>query len=355
MSKVLEFAERLMRQPAAPYCEGGVAKEVKSICDEEGLEAERDAYGNWIVAINSHAKTRPLVLAAHMDHPGFRLKKTEGGWAGEFLGGVGDAYFKEGIRLVLMPGRKSGKLGPRIKDKTFEIEVGEDGEFQFAVWDLQDFSVKDGQIAGRACDDLIGVSAALAALVELKRGGGGERVMAAITRAEEVGFHGALALCASGKLPKDALVISIETSREIPPVRMGQGAIIRVGDRASVFDSRATRYLGEVAATLEPKGIQSQRALMSGGTCEGTAYQEEGYLTAAMCVALGNYHNCGAREEIAEEYVNAADVASLVAILAECGRRTNDYPALTGKLNERLGKLRAEALANLAGKGVTEA
>ena len=36
-----------------------------------------------------------------------------------------------------------------------------------------------------------------------------------------------------------------------------------------------------------------QRCLMSGGTCEATAYQLYGYETGGLCIALGNYHNRG--------------------------------------------------------------
>ena len=43
---------------------------------------------------------------------------------------------------------------------------------------------------------------------------------------------------------------------------------------------------------------------MSGGTCEATAYQLYGYRTAALCVALGNYHNCGPDLTIAPEFVD---------------------------------------------------
>jgi len=46
---------------------------------------------------------------------------------------------------------------------------------------------------------------------------------------------------------------------------------------------------------------------MQGGTCEATAYALYGYRTAAMCVALGNYHNCGPGDRIAPEYVSLED------------------------------------------------
>src|SRR5262249_13137423 len=135
-----------------------------------------------------------------------------------------------------------------------------------------------------------------------------------ISRAEEIGFRGALAVAAGRVLPKNALVISLETSRELPGVRMGGGVILRVGDRTSIFDSEATRFLAEAAGELKSakKNFQFQRALMSGGTCEATAYQEFGFQTAAVCVALGNYHNCAERNRIAEEYISIADALSMV-------------------------------------------
>jgi len=143
-------------------------------------------------------------------------------------------------------------------------------------------------------------------------------VIGVISRAEEVGFHGALAVAASRQLPKSALVISLETSRELPPAKMGRGVVIRTGDRASIFDSTATRFLAEVAAELgrRDKSFQFQRALMYGGTCEGTAYQEFGFQTAAVCVPLGNYHNCGPQNKIAAEYVSLADACAMVDLLA---------------------------------------
>jgi putative aminopeptidase FrvX len=45
---------------------------------------------------------------------------------------------------------------------------------------------------------------------------------------------------------------------------MGQGVIVRVGDRTSIFDSKATRYLTEIAAGLQKRGLKFQGALMSG-------------------------------------------------------------------------------------------
>src|SRR3954471_4187874 len=93
---------------------------------------------------------------------------------------------------------------------------------------------------------------------------------------------------------------------------MGEGVIVRVGDRTSIFDDTATAAL--TAAATEAK-IPFQRRLMSGGTCEATAYQLYGYRTAALCVALGNYHNCGPDLTIAPEFVALDDVAGMVQLM----------------------------------------
>jgi len=350
---LIEFAERLMRHPAIACHEQAVRDEVETICREHQLRLRRDAFGNVLVALKTSPRLRPVVLSAHMDHPGFeivrRFPKTNGRWQARFRGGVPESYFLTGTRLRLVPGSGRARLGQRISAPRKAYRIDSDTSVPldpaFAVWDLPAFGVRNGRIYGRACDDLIGVAAILAVMAELRRTRARVNVIGAITRAEEVGFLGALALAAKRTLPKNSLVISLETSRELPGVTMGQGVILRTGDKASIFNSDATRYLAEIAAELQKKhrAFQFQRALMSGGTCEATAYQEFGYQSAAVCVALGNYHNCGANDRIASEYVSINDAASMVRFLVETVRRLPDYSGLVGRLPKRLGKLLAEA------------
>jgi putative aminopeptidase FrvX len=61
-------------------------------------------------------------------------------------------------------------------------------------------------------------------------------VYGVFTRAEEVGFIGAIQLAKSKQLLQDVTVVSLETSAELPPAKIGAGPIVRVGDRTSVFD-----------------------------------------------------------------------------------------------------------------------
>ena len=86
---------------------------------------------------------------------------------------------------------------------------------------------------------------------------------------------------------------------------------------------------------------------MSGGTCEATAYQEYGFQTGAVCVALGNYHNCGARNRIAEEYVNIADACSMVDLLVEAARNLSRFEQIVEKLPQRLEQMRKNAVSRL--------
>jgi endoglucanase len=349
-----QLAGRLLSHSTAPYHEHRVRAELEQICTEQELDFRRDRFGNVLVRVCTAPGLRPVVFAAHLDHPGFDIVRQIGAktWLARFRGGVPPGYFQRRTPVLLQPNAVPAKLG-RCKDakkRLFELQVTQRpiAKPEFAVWDVGDFTVRRMQIHARACDDLIGVVSALGTLIELKHR---PRVHAygVFSRAEEVGFHGALALAANGGLPKNSLLISLETSRELPGVEMGKGVILRVGDRASIFDPEASRYLAEVAADLKQrnKHFQSQRALMSGGTCEATAYQEFGFQSAAVCIALGNYHNCGSGNQIQPEYVAIPDACSMVDLLVAAGKRMPDYKRLTSRLTQRLHKLLSEAEPSL--------
>jgi putative aminopeptidase FrvX len=349
-----ELASRLVRVPTAPYHEHGVRDVVEEICAENGLEFERDPFGNVLVRLQTSRGQRPFVLAAHMDHPGFEvIRKLSGNrWLARFQGDVGDSHFRTGIPVRLMPGGIPGKLGPRRgKNKTFEIHAAHSAEhpFKFAVWELEDFAVRRGMIHARGCDDVVGVAAILAAMIELKQSRARANVIGVISRAEEIGFRGALMVAMKSEVPKNSLIVSLETSRELPGVKMGHGVILRVGDRTSVFDSDGMRFLAEVATGISKKrnDFQFQRALMSGGTCEATAYQEFGYQTTAVCIALGNYHNCGDGNRIKAEYVSVSDACSMVDLLVAAAKEMRNFKKLTLKLPARLNQMGREAEAKL--------
>src|SRR5260370_9285347 len=110
------IAERLLHCPAAPSHETAVRTEVEKICAEHGLVFKRDAFGNVLVRLQTTRHRRPVVLAAHMDHPGFEILRRlpNQPWRARFLGGVPDNYFKRGIPLRLIPCAMPAKFGKRL-------------------------------------------------------------------------------------------------------------------------------------------------------------------------------------------------------------------------------------------------
>lgn len=303
MRHFLSIVRAILEQPTAPFYEDAVRAEIlRQLAGLAHVTVETDAFGNLIARYQRGPAKARYAFAAHMDHPAYVGK--------EFLGGVPQEY------LAKKPARQ--QFGA------------------FSMWDLPPYELRKGEIHSRACDDLIGCACIVAMFHELERSGTKCAAYGLFTRAEEVGFVGAIELAKSGKLPKETTVVSLETSSvKGGPVEMGAGVIIRVGDRTSIFDSEATAQLQECAK--EGK-ISHQRALMQGGTCEATAYALYAYRTAAMCVALGNYHNCGPRKRIASEYVSAKDakaMADLCVALAK-SRPSTALGALRKRLEQRV-------------------
>ena len=284
---LLALIRSVLAQPTAPFHEDAVRAEILiQLAQCPHVRVMQDIFGNVIAQYQRGAAEPRYAFAAHMDHPGFVGE--------EFLGSVPQEY-----------------LAKKAPTRDFGA---------FAMWDLPACDVRDDRIYSRACDDLISCAAILALFQELERSQAEASVIGLFTRAEEVGFVGAIQLAKSGQVAHDVTIVSLETSSERSPGagRMSEGVIIRVGDKTSIFDDSATRALTTLA--VENK-LPHQRCLMSGGTCEATAYQLYGYRSGALCVALGNYHNCGPDTTIAAEFVSVEDVQGMVRLVWSRRRR----------------------------------
>lgn len=311
MDNLLPTLQALLAQPTAPFHEAAVAGEIERLLAQcPHVAVVKDSFGNLIARYRNGKRRARWAFAAHMDHPGWVLAP-DTGW--EFLGGVPKEYFEGNP-----PRRQFGSAG------------------DFAMWALPAFELRHrDRIYSRACDDLIGCGAIIATFQELERTGAECCCLGLFTRAEEVGFVGAIQLAKSGRLPKGVTILSLETSAERPPAKMGEGAIIRVGDRASVFEPAVSAQLVEIATDRK---IRFQRCLMPGGACEATAYALYGYQCGALCVALGNYHNCGPDQQILPEYVALPDVADLTALCLLLAIHDGPVPDGRKNLKARLEK-----------------
>jgi endoglucanase len=184
----------------------------------------------------------------------------------------------------------------------------------FAMWGFPGWSIAEGKVTARVCDDLLGAAAILAVLDDLAASRPSTCVWGLFTRAEEEGFLGAFEAIRLGTVPKDADVLSLECSKALPHAPQGGGVIVRVGDRMSIFDPGLTAALQAAAGKVD--GLQSQRRLMDGGACEATAFCAAGFRASGVAVPLGGYHNASDGEPgIVPETVMVDDYLAEVQLL----------------------------------------
>lgn len=330
----------------------------------------RDRFGNLMLAHANARSRRPIILAAHMDHPAFVVAQVQSPRLieAEFRGGVADRFFKPRTPVTLhrenadaVPGRivrvKRGVAAGteqvrHQKDKRVVIELDQPTQAQagdVVTWGLPQPRIRSGRLHAPACDDLAGVAAAIAAFEQLLRPVRSSRARTAtppdvrvlLTRAEEVGFIGAIAACRSGFIPTGTRLIALENSKSFTESPIGSGPIVRVGDRTSTFDPDLTYRVGRIAQALAEKdpSFKWQRRLMPGGTCEATAYQALGYTATCLCLPLGNYHNMNEPTgRIDSETISLADYHGLVRLLVEVGRSLDD-PSAAPQLRRRMDEL----------------
>jgi endoglucanase len=423
-SQHVEWLTALTQVPAAAGREGRVIDWIRGWVGqrEEDLAIDADPAGNVVVTMRRararrpRAQQPPLYITAHLDHPAFVVERIIGPGTVEvsFRGGVMDAFFEDGARIVLHPGGdgrgiaemppRAGRgsrghaagaigatltgAGPGVRDGVFKTyladlddgaDTGSIAVGDVGTWALLPAEIRDGLLHTWACDDLAGAAAALAAMdVLLSRSRLGEPcpqdVRLLFTRAEEVGFVGAIAACRERTIPRGSRVIALENSRSFPDSPVGGGPIVRVGDRVSVFTpwltaacarraeetfarpahARATEAGPSPGAPSRPW----QRRLMAGGACEASVFCAYGYDATCLCLPLGNYHNMPHLAELqagtydreqlgppraAREYISVEDFHGLVDLLVAIGGGLPPEDSVLG-LADRLWRERAFVL-----------
>ncbi|MFN8177312.1 MAG: hypothetical protein U0167_05260 [bacterium] len=349
----LKIASGVASCPTATYLEHAPAAWIRAFVRRRpALAISEDAYGNLLVRYPAGRPPRsaPLALVAHLDHPGFVVQRVyERRVDLEFRGGVRRRHARPGTRVeffrvgrtapigrgVLLRVRSSERGTEWLGGATARLVQGRVEEGGFAMWALPALRIHRGTIVGRALDDLLGAAAALAALDEIaRRRPRGVHVLALFTRAEEVGFHGALAALRARTVPHDARVLSLETSRALSYTPLGSGVIVRVGDARSLFHAPLTDVIVREARALAAadRGFRFQRRLMDGGSCEATPFCADGYAAGGLCVPLGNYHNQrgldGGRPGIGAEHVRTRDFRSEVQLLVRLAESSARLGAL---------------------------
>ncbi|MGQ0614917.1 MAG: hypothetical protein ACT4PV_14370 [Planctomycetaceae bacterium] len=317
MSFPRAFARRLreiLALPTAPFCEGRVhAAILAAVRSSRRLRAKSDEFGNLLVVFGS---IRPrLLFACHTDHPALRA---EGDGTAAIVGGIRAAALV-GARLRGFEGKGvrgrvvravGAKRSARVRIQTSTpCARGEP-----LLLDLPRPSLGGRFLRAHAVDDLCAVASCLALFDRLEATEFRGCVGALFTRAEEVGFAGALGWVRTTKMPRRTTIVNLEMSSARPHTPQGKGPILRVGDRITTFDPAVTAELEEAAHALQARDASFlwQRALMDGGACEATVYAHAGFRTGALCLPLLNYHNHAPDGGVAREYVHRDDAAGLL-------------------------------------------
>ncbi len=383
--------------PTATGQEWRVASAIRAwVAARPGLALSSDDAGNLTVAFapsssstasDARSSNAPLYITAHMDHPAFVVERVIGPGTLElsFRGGVNDVFFLDApitlftatnervsARLIGDAGQSSpaGKhylteLTGDTADRGSALDVGCVGR-----WDTPDSEIIDGVLHAPACDDLAALAAALCTMDRLlaaRQSGGlaaGVDVRLLFTRAEEIGFVGAIAAAKLQTMPKGSRVIALENSRAFPDSPVGGGPIVRVGDRISIFSpwltaacaARAEAIFGGASVPRAAETARDsakrpwQRKLMAGGACEASVFCAYGYDATCICLPLGNYHNMPHLSEhqagtydaktlgparCEREFIHTEDYLGMIDLLVALG---HELPGAEGFLN-RLEKM----------------
>lgn len=351
----LSLLLELLRRPTAPFRETHVIDFVSELLRARHVPFFLDPIGNIVVGCESPrayarligARTQEPVrlFVAHLDHPGFhgarwigrdRLQvQWHGGAPTRHLAGarvwLADAStgrYEARVRKARLAhdGRTIGTAELRFARGTAPTSLAPDtlyGGFRFRapVW-------RRGKLLyTQVADDLVGVFAILMTAARLwrRRPTSVPPFLGVLTRAEEVGFIGAIGHFDLGWLERarrPVICVSLETSRTLPNALIGKGPVVRLGDRRTVFDAGALNVLTQVAQSVLPE--RHQRRIMDGGTCEATAATVFGLPAIGISVPLGNYHNqgleggpdCRGRSGPAPEFVHLDDVSGLLTLCA---------------------------------------
>ena len=337
----IEILRELDSRPSSPFFEYKVAQYIVETIKQMGVKVECDRFGNIIAHYDnfpSHRERDPIAFVAHMDHPGFEITESyREGFIARAMGGIPVASLKKPTPVVVFTPRGervAGEISPidtmlrqEIPERMVYLKLQSEVVSTFpipVVFDLPDFSLDGDTIRMRALDDLAGCASILVALEWLVLNEEKVDFYAVFTRAEEVGLIGARLLAYEEILPKETIIVSVESSPVIPGISQGEGPVIRTGDASYTFDSEAEKFLsiGRLRIQEMNTAFKYQRHLMRGGTCEATAFAHFGYRVTGIAFPLGNYHNATTKISDASggvdlEYIDVSDYLGGIELIMQ--------------------------------------
>jgi len=356
-----EILSDLAKFPVTSYWEDAPAAYLRDRAKRAGLEVSMDVWGNVLVKKPGTDHRSPgIAFVAHMDHPGYEVVAQRGDQLVlKTLGGVCVAAGTEGATILVIDAcgrrlkatvtgaekvegklQKTRELAGWLGTDTVYAKLDRDHDLgtlpRPVVPDLPDCIIDDDLISMRAADDLAGCAAILTALEMLAESTVQGSVYGLFTRAEEVGLIGARLVAEKELLPKNTVIVSVETSSALPGAEIGQGVVIRTGDRTATFDYEAEVYLNTAVERIRSseQGFKVQRQLMSAGGCEAAAFKAYGYKVTGLALPLGCWHNRG-ESGVELEIISTNDFLGETLLIFETSKLagTEQFGTLEGLLD----------------------
>jgi endoglucanase len=322
--EVVSVLRRVASPPTAPYHEWGVLDAIRGELEQAGIHTTTDAFGQLHARVSTGTAKRALVFAAHTDHPAFEVIEASGRTGkARVLGGFRQSVFPPDVAVTVHDDAGGASFVGKLSHPTTEIDpvhnsatvcrITAEGSLvagQFAVLDFPALEIAGDEIRMRAADDLAGCALIVCVLLSLREERDAHDVRAIFTRAEETGLYGARLVAEDELVPREAYVVSVEASRALPGAEAGRGIVVRAGDLHNTFSNEAERYLRVARERLAERGIMTQRALLTGGTCEASAFVRLGWTATGIALPNINYHNAAADGGFAPEIVSLGDLMS---------------------------------------------
>ncbi len=328
----LAAIEHVASAPTAPYHEFRALRAIRRELEGNGIAVHEDAYGQVSARVRRGDSKRALALVAHTDHPAFEVTESHGreGRA-RILGGLYAEFFASPVPVLVhddadgapFPATLDGYVASpdAVHNSPGHCRIRADEDLrvgQWAVMDLPPFTVNGDELQLRAADDLALCAVIVLVLAALRDDPRPHDVHAVFTRGEETGLYGARLVAEDGLLPRDVVIVSLEASRALAHAAPGRGVVVRAGDVYNTFDNDAERFLRVAREELAAAGIATQRALLTGGTCESSAFVRLGWSATGIAVPNVNYHNQSEHSHrFTPEIVRLSDLRSAVALLVE--------------------------------------
>lgn len=333
---VLTHLRRLVHLTGPSGSEEDVVRAVFRAASGLADRVEVDAFGNVIALRQAESgNARRLILAAHLDEVGFRVRQigSDGFLRLEKVGGTDDRILPgvrvwvrtEKERLLGVIGTKSAHLltdadrqrvvpyaelyvdiGARSADEVagMGVRVGDPVGF---VGDLTELGRGSGRYTAHALDDRAGCAVLLALLERYRDMPPPVTLIVALTVQEEVGLRGAQAVARAHEADV-ALALDMTAADDTPEVsgehlRLGAGPAIKVMDFSTLAHPAVRR--GLITAAQEG-GIEVQHELLRGIGTDAGALQHAGQGIPAGAVSVANRYTHSPVEVLDERDLNGA-------------------------------------------------